>query len=310
MKRVKDLDFEKLKSSKDILEPMEDLGGFQGNKIARAVRIIEDLIDDEKSLNFLSFPACLVATGIRGIFKTMLKREWFDIVLTTCGTLDHDLARSWGDYYQGSFNLDDESVKEKGYSRLGNVLVPDEVYADKVEKKVQRILGEIHEETTEIATYELVWELGKHIQSKESIVYWAYRNKIPIVIPGITDGMIGYQLWMFSQNKDFKINVLKDEQLLNDRVWDAERSGGLIIGGGISKHHTIWWAQFNGGLDYAIYLTSAIEWDGSLSGARPKEAVSWDKINEKAKKVFIWGEGSAILPIMISSLIKRRGTSD
>lgn len=306
MKRVKDLDFDKLKSFTDTLEPMENLGGFQGNKIARAVRIIEELINDRGSLNFLSFPACLVATGIRGIFKAMLKRKWFDVVLTTCGTLDHDLARTWGDYYQGSFNLDDEKVKEEGYSRLGNVLVPDEVYADKVEKKIQKILAEIHEETTEIATYELVWELGKRIQSKESILYWAYQNRVPVVIPGITDGMVGYQLWMFSQDKDFKIDILKDEQLLNDKVWNAKRSGGLIIGGGISKHHTIWWAQFNGGLDYAIYLTSAVEWDGSLSGARPKEAVSWDKINEKAKKVFIWGEASAILPLMISALIKRR----
>jgi len=40
---------------------------------------------------------------------------------------------------------------------------------------------------------------------------------------------------MFSQDKDFKINVLKDEQLLNDRVWDDEKTGALIIGGGISK---------------------------------------------------------------------------
>jgi len=110
---------------------------------------------------------------------------------------------------------------------------------------------------------------------------------------------------MFSQDKDFKIDVLKDEQLLNDRVWEAEKTGAFIVGGGISKHHTIWWNQFRGGLDYVVYLTTAIELDGSLSGATPREAVSWGKIKEKAEKVLVWGEATSILPLMISALSKR-----
>jgi deoxyhypusine synthase len=305
MKKVKDFEMKKSHDLKEILAQMEELGGFQGNKVAEAVNILERMIKDKKSLNFLSFPACLVATGIRGVFKEMVKRKWFDLVITTCGTLDHDLARSWGDYYCGSFGLNDEEVKKKGFSRLGNVLVPDKVYAEQVEKNVQRFLSEIYEEKKELATYELVWEFGKRLDSKNSIIYWAAKNKIPVIIPGITDGMIGYQLWMFSQDKDFKIDVLKDEQLLNDQVWDAEKTGALIIGGGISKHHTIWWNQFKGGLDYAVYLTTAIEQDGSLSGARPREAVSWGQIKENAEKVFIYGEASSILPLMISALAER-----
>ena len=305
MKKVKDFEIKKSRELRAILGQMEELGGFQGNKVAEAVNILERMIKGKNSLNFLSFPACLMATGIRGVFKEMVKRKWFDLVITTCGTLDHDLARSWGDYYCGSFRLNDEEVKKKGFSRLGNVLVPDKVYAEQVEKNVQRFLSEIYEEKKELATYELVWEFGKRLDSEDSIIYWATKNKIPVIIPGITDGMVGYQLWMFSQHKDFKINVLKDEQLLNDRVWDAEKTGALIVGGGISKHHTIWWNQFKGGLDYAVYLTTDIEEDGSLSGARPREAVSWGQIKENAEKVFIYGEASTILPLMISALAER-----
>jgi len=305
MKKVKDFEIRKSKDSDEILEQMEELGGFQGNKVAKAVNILERMIKDEKSLNFLAFPACLIATGIRGAFTEMVKRNWFDLVITTCGTLDHDLARSWGDYYEGSFELNDEEVKRKGYSRLGNVLVPDKVYAEQVEKNVQTFLTEIYQEKKELATYELIWEFGKRLKAENSIIYWATKNKIPIIVPGITDGMIGYQLWMFSQDKDFKINVLKDEQLLNDRVWEAEKTGAFIVGGGISKHHTIWWNQFRGGLDYVVYLTTAIELDGSLSGATPREAVSWGKIKEKAEKVFVWGEATSILPFMMSALANR-----
>ena len=156
-----------------------------------------------------------------------------------------------------------------------------------------------------MATYELVWEFGKRLDCEDSIIYWAAKNKIPVIVPGITDGMIGYQLWMFSQDKDFRIDVLKDEQLLNDRVWEAERTGALIVGGGISKHHTIWWNQFKGGLDYTVYLTTAFEEDGSLSGARPREAVSWGQIKENAEKTFVWGEATSILPLIVSALAGR-----
>jgi deoxyhypusine synthase len=305
MKKVKDFEIWPSKGSEEILEQMEELGGFQGNQVAKAVNVLERMIKDEKSLNFLSFPACLVATGIRGVFKEMVKRKWFDLVITTCGTLDHDLARSWGDYYQASFELDDEAVKKKGFSRLGSVLVPDDVYGERVEAKVQEFLSDIYTKKKELATYELIWEFGKRMNAKNSIIYWATKNKIPIIVPGITDGMIGYQLWMFSQDKDFRIDVLKDEQLLNDMVWETEKSGALIVGGGISKHHTIWWNQFRGGLDYAVYLTTAIELDGSLSGATPREAVSWGKIKEKAEKVLIWGEATSILPLMVFALASR-----
>ncbi|MFW6110778.1 MAG: deoxyhypusine synthase [Thermoproteota archaeon] len=305
MKRVKDFDINRARDPQEILRQMEEAGGFQGKKASEAVDILERMIKDKESLNFLSFPAALMATGMRGVLREMIKREWFDIVITTCGTLDHDLARSWGDYYQGSFQLDDIETKSKGYSRLGNILVPDEVYADKVEERVQEFLTEIYQERRELATYQLVWEFGNRMDNEDSLIYWAARNQIPIIIPGITDGMIGYQLWMFSQDKDFKIDVLQDEQLLNDRVWEARASGALIIGGGISKHHTIWWNQFRGGLDYAVYITTAVEWDGSLSGATPREAVSWGKIHEEADNIFIWGEATIILPIVASVLSKK-----
>lgn len=39
------------------------------------------------------------------------------------------------------------------------------------------------------------------------------------------------------------------------------------------------------GADYAVYLNTACEYDGSDSGARPDEAVSWGKIRANASPV-------------------------
>ncbi len=159
----------------------------------------------------------------------------------------------------------------------------------------------------EVSSRQLCHEIGKRICNESSILYWAARNNIPVYVPGITDGAVGYQAWFFSQDHDFRINLLRDSGELNEIVFNAERTGALIIGGGISKHHTLWWNQFKDGLDYAIYISTADEWDGSLSGARPREAVSWGKISEKAKKTMIEGDASIILPLMVSALITRIG---
>jgi deoxyhypusine synthase len=78
-----------------------------------------------------------------------------------------------------------------------------------------------------------------------------------------------------------------------------------MIGGGISKHHTLWWNQFRGGLDYAVYITTAVEYDGSLSGAEVREAISWGKVNVKAKQVTVHGEATAILPLIVAALLER-----
>ncbi len=129
---------------------------------------------------------------------------------------------------------------------------------------------------------------------------------MPIFVPGVTDGAFGSQLWMFYQtHRDFTIDLLQDEQDLSDLVFDAKKSGAFIIGGGISKHHTIWWNQFKDGLDYTVYITTAVEYDGSLSGAQTREAISWGKIREHSDYITIEGDATVLMPLMVGSLLNR-----
>jgi deoxyhypusine synthase len=301
---VKDFGLRENMPVKELVEQMRGAWGFTSEKIVTGIDIVKKMVADKQCLKFLSFPACIVATGTRGVLKEMVRRRLADVVMTTCGTLDHDLARCWKDYYQGSFDLDDAKLHKKNINRLGNVLVPNESYGIIIEEKMQELLSALWDEgVREVSSRELCWEMGRRLCNESSILYWAAKNKIPVYVPGITDGAVGYQLWLFSQDHNLGINLLKDEKELNDLVFDSEKTGALVVGGGISKHHVIWWNQFKGGLDYAVYLTTAVEWDGSLSGAKDKEAVSWGKVKETAKRVTIEGDATVILPLMVASII-------
>jgi len=303
-KTVSDINIEKNTSLNEITKQMYEAGGFTGQKFSLGVDILLKMLKEECT-NFLSFPACIISTGVRGIIKDMVKKKQFDALITTCGTLDHDLARIWKSYYHGEWDADDAQLHKEGVNRLGNIFIPNECYGEILENKLQSMLQELYDEgKNNLSTYELVWEIGDRIDDKDSIVYWAAKNRIPVIIPGITDGSVGSQIFFFAQDHDFSIDLIKDEKLLADIVFDAPKTGALMIGGGISKHHTIWWNQFRGGLDYAVYITTAPEWDGSLSGARIKEAVSWGKVKEDARYVTIEGDATMILPFMYGSVLQ------
>ncbi|MEM5830148.1 MAG: deoxyhypusine synthase [Candidatus Aenigmatarchaeota archaeon] len=296
MKEVKDLSFEDLK---DLNKTFENIGGFQARNIYLAAEILKEVFNNKDITKILTFTGNLVSTGLRGLFRDLLKNKLFDLVITTCATLDHDIAKTFGKYYQGYFELDDKELKKEGYHRLGNILIPFENYGITIEKFMQNFLKEIYSEKKEISTYELCWKIGEKLD-ENSICYWANKNKIPIIIPGIFDGAVGYQIWLFTQkHRDFIVNIAIDESLISDIIWKSKKLAALIIGGGISKHHAIWHAQFKNGLEYAIYISTAIEEDGSLSGAKTREAISWNKIKENAKHINIFGDATIILPILL-----------
>lgn len=312
---VKDYDFKKINDVRSLIDQMKDAGGFTASKLARGRDILRNSmsrLNDKSVLNWLSFPACLCATGTRGFFLEAIKNKKFNVIVTTCGTLDHDIARTYENYFHGDFNLDDVALGDEGLNRLGNVIIPNECYGEILENVLIPWLDEIGQERKEknadnpwlgFGSVELCWEIGKRMNDQKSLLYWAAINKIPIVIPGLSDGAIGAQLFMHRQkNPDFMIDFLADEQVLSDLTWTAKESHALMVGGGISKHHVIWWNQYRGGLDSAVGITTAPEYDGSLSGARLREAISWGKIRPEAPQVVIEGDASLILPILGADL--------
>jgi len=307
---VQDIEFTKNMTTNQLIKAMYKSGGFSAKKVADGVDILEHMVKEKNCVKFLSFPACIISTGTRGVIKELLKRKMFDVVITTTGTLDHDLARVWKDYYHGSFMADDKELHQQGINRLGNIFIPLECYGTILEEKIQPILNELCAEKQKWSTKDLIWEFGKRLEKekkgKDSIMYWAWKNKIPVYVPGITDGAFGSQLWMYYQDhRNFTIDLFKDEQELSDIVFTAKKTGAFIIGGGISKHHVIWWNQYCNGLSHAVYITTAVEHDGSLSGAQTREAISWGKIAEKADNITIEGDATVLLPLMISALLER-----
>jgi len=235
-----------------------------------------------------------------------VQKKWYDVIITTCGALDHDIARHFSNYKEGSFTMDDSQLADQNIHRLGNVLVPMESYGPLIEEKMQEILEEAYKQgKKKMSTADITKEIGKRL-GEDSFLFWAQKNNIPVIVPGIMDGAVGSQIWMFSQkHSDFALNMTDDADTLSGLVFKAAKSGALMLGGGISKHHTLWWNQYREGLDYAVYVTTAQEFDGSLSGALVREAISWGKVTQDAKQTTIHAEITTILPFVYRALLAK-----
>lgn len=303
---VKDIQIDSNTPIEKIFEELSQSGGFESVNLSGGLNILTEMISDKHCLRFVSFVAALVSTGTRGIIKDMIKNKWFDVVMTTCGALDHDIARHFSHYNEGSFTMDDSQLAEQNIHRLGNVLVPMENYGPLIEEKMQTFLEEEYQNgTREMSTSDICKMIGKHL-GEDSFLYWAHKNNINVVVPGIVDGAVGSQIWLFTQkHQDFKLNIIGDAELLSGLIFKAKKSGAFMIGGGISKHHTLWWNQYREGLDYAFYITTAQEFDGSLSGALVKEAISWGKVTQKANQCTLHAEITTILPFIYAALLSK-----
>jgi len=303
---VKDIEIDSNTSLEKIFDELSKSGGFESVNLSDGLDILTKMISDETCLKFVSFVGAVVSTGLRGIIKDMIKNKWFDVAITTCGALDHDIAKHYSHYNEGSFTMDDNELADQNIHRLGNVLVPMENYGPLIEEKMQLFLEEEYKNgVREMSTAEICKMIGKHL-GEDSFLHWANKNDVSVVIPGIMDGAVGSQIWMFIQShRDFKLNLIGDADLLSEYIFKAEKSGAFMIGGGISKHHTLWWNQYREGLDYAFYITTAQEFDGSLSGALVREAISWGKVTKIARQSTLHAEVTTILPFIYAALLSR-----
>jgi deoxyhypusine synthase len=299
---VKDIHFGKSPSVKELVEAY-GRSGFQGTHIKQGVELVREMKESGATI-FLAFTANVVASGLRGVIADMVRDGYADAIVTTGGALDHDLIKAYKPYLLGSFSEDDKKLHKEEINRIGNVLVPSSRY-ELLEEKIGNVFSEVSKKKKVVSPSAIAAEMGRQIEDDGSFLRQAHLKGVPVFSPGITDSAIGLQTYFWKQkreNAEFGIDVTSDMKMLADRALNAEKTGAIIIGGGISKHHTIGVNLMRGGLDYALYLTSAQEWDGSLSGAPAREAVSWGKIREEGKHATIHGDATVMLPLVYYSL--------
>ncbi|XP_051573024.1 deoxyhypusine synthase isoform X2 [Myxocyprinus asiaticus] len=324
MTRIKGYDFNQGVNHKALLQSYLTTG-FQASSFALAVQEINKMIerrleplkeeqvghecrDSNQSASectiFLGYTSNLISSGVRESIRYLAQHKMVDVIVTTAGGIEEDLIKCLAPTYLGEFSLKGKALRQQGINRIGNLLVPNDNYC-KFEDWLMPILDQMVLEQKIEGTHwtpsKMIHRLGKEINNPDSVYYWAYKNDIPVFSPAITDGSLGDMIYFHSyKNPGLVLDIVEDIRSLNSKAVFAKSTGMIILGGGLVKHHIANANLMRNGADFAVFVNTGQEFDGSDSGARPDEAVSWGKIRMDATPVKVYADASIVFPLLVA----------
>ena len=275
--------------------------GHQASELVRAMDIIKEMREEGCTI-FFGYTSSMVSSGLREVFRYLAEHKMVDVIVTAAGGIEEDIIKCIGPFYLGDFKLSGKKLRERGINRIGNILAPNGRYC-KFEDFLIPILDSYDRP---VGPSELIDKLGEKIDNKESIYYWTHKNKIPVFCPALTDGSIGDMVYSYLfKNPNFKIDIANDIKDLNEIAMTSRKTGVIILGAGVVKHHIVNANLIRGGADYSVYLNTAQEFDGSDAGALPDEAVSWGKLKAGAKIIKVFGDATILFPLIVFECFKK-----
>jgi len=292
----------------ELAEEMLGAGVIGAGRVGRAVEIVAEMFSDPDYTTFVTLSGPLVPSGLRRIFVDLIRDGYIDAVMTNGANVVHDLVEAMGrSHMVGDVNADDAELWEQGINRAYDIFVESEVFVE-LESFVGDILDGLSEEKrVDVPIHSVLREIGLKLEDEGSILHTAARKGVPIFCPGFLDSMLGIPLWMYSKRSRLQFNPLKDFDHLSDVIYEAKKSGAIILGGGMPKHHTQYMHTLREGLDAAVQISTARVEDGSLSGAPLRESVSWGKLKGEQMSMTstIFGDVTIVFPLIVAAALEK-----
>jgi len=282
---------------------------LQATNFGAAVEICKKMKKDNAFV-FLTCTSNIISSGLREIVKFLVKNKHVNFIVTSAGGIEEDIIKSMNPFHVGTFDVKGKILFERGVSRIGNIFVPADRYTY-FEKFMAETFPELLEEQKKLGrplcTSEITRMLGKKIDNKDSVLYWAYKNDIPVICPAIMDGSFGDLAYFFKRtHPEFVIDTTEDTNVIQKSVQLAEKSGIIALGGGVPKHYVLNANIFREGVDYAVYINTSSSYDGSDSGGNTEEAITWAKIKPEAMHVKVHAEASLVFPLLVAATFAKK----
>ncbi|VDO75151.1 unnamed protein product, partial [Heligmosomoides polygyrus] len=305
--------------------------GFQASHLGKAIQEVNAMLDERQKSSdepakffpypkerripqctiFLGYTSNLVSSGLREVLRFVVQHDFVDCIVTSAGGIEEDLIKCLLPSYLGDFRMDGKDLRSRGLNRAGNILIPNDNYCafeDWLSPILDECLKEQEEHGVSWTPSKLIQRLGEKIDNEDSILYWAARHRIPVFCPALTDGSLGDMLYFHSvkNSPGIRLDIVEDVRHINTMAVKSLRTGTLILGGGVVKHHINNANLMRNGSDFTVYINTGMEFDGSDSGAQPDEAVSWGKVKPAAHAVKVCADATLVFPLLVAETFAKR----
>lgn len=299
----------------DLEDMLESYGttGFQATHLKEAVDLVNEMREDDAKI-FLTFTSNIISSGLREAIAYLAREDFVDVMITSAGSHTEDVIKTSKEFKMGEWDADEAELRENGINRLGNIYVESDCYVWLESWLNDEFFPDFFDEKKVRTPSEVARKLGQKVgedddlDESDSFLYHAQENDIPVYCPALIDAEIGDFMFYYRQevDEDIGVEILDDWDSLIHEAVEAEKTGIIAVGDGVPKHQAIMSNLFKGGAEYAVYISTGMEGDGSLSGAPPKEAVSWGKIKENTKNYTqVEAEATLVFPLLVAAAFKQ-----
>lgn len=328
---------EPISKKTDIAKLIDSMDAYNGGRLRAACQLMRDRYSKADVTIGLSLAGALTPAGLGPSTVIPLMNHGFVDWLTATGAnMYHDIHYAFNlPMFRGTHTVDDADLRDKGVTRIYDILFDYEDVLMETDRKLREILVR-PEFQKEMGTREFYYLLGKVLDQYEkknktgqvSILAAAYRNGIPVFTSSPGDSTIGMNvagLELLAEASGLldkfklKINPSIDVNdstaiILNAKNYEKGKTGVILIGGGSPKNFMLQTEPQiqevlmipEVGQDYDINITDARPDTGGLSGAPPSEAASWGKIDptKLEETVTAYLDVTVAFPIMVAYTIQ------
>ncbi len=321
----------------DIVRLIDNMDAYNGGRLRAACHLLKERYSKRDVTVGLSLAGALTPAGLGpSAIIPLMNHGFVDWITATGANMYHDLHYAFNlPLFRGSHQVDDTDLRDKGVTRIYDILFDYEDVLMETDRKLRKIML-LPEFQKEMGTREFYFLLGKVMDAYEkknrtgevSIVAAAYRNGIPIFTSSPGDSTIGMNvagLELLAETKGLqdafklKINPSIDVNdstaiILNAKRYEKGKTGVILIGGGSPKNFMLQTEPQiqevlmipEVGQDYDINITDARPDTGGLSGAPPSEAASWGKIDPTKldETVTAYLDVTVALPLMVAYVVQ------
>ena len=321
----------------DIVSLVDNMDAYNGGRLRAACHLLRDRYSQPDVTVGLSLAGALTPAGLGpSTIIPLMNHGFVDWIVATGANMYHDIHYAFNlPMFRGSHNVNDADLRDKGVTRIYDILFDYEDVLMETDRRLREILCR-PEFQKEMGTRECYYHLGKILSELEqknnlgqvSILAAAYRNGIPVFTSSPGDSTIGMNvagLELLAEASGlldkFKLKInpsidLNDSTaiVLNAKRYEKGKTGVILIGGGSPKNFMLQTEpQIQEvlmipelGQDYDINVTDARPDTGGLSGAPPSEAASWGKIDPTKldETVTAYLDVTVALPMMAAYVIQ------
>ena len=320
-----------------IVQLIDNLDAYNGGRLRAACHLLKDRYSKRDVTVGMSLAGALTPAGLGpSAIIPLMNHGFVDWITATGANMYHDLHYAFNlPMFRGSHQVDDVDLRDKGVTRIYDILFDYEDVLMETDRRLRKILL-LPEFQKEMGTREFYHLLGKVMDEYEKrnrlgevcILAAAYRNGIPVFTSSPGDSTIGMNvagLELLAETAGLqdafklKINPSIDVNdstaiILNTKLYEKGKTGVILIGGGSPKNFMLQTEPQiqevlmipEVGQDYDINITDARPDTGGLSGAPPSEAASWGKIDPTKldETVTAYLDVTLALPLMVAYVVQ------